>query len=239
MSSQTFSSLGSVSTEEEEEAVEEGEEAEEGDSMVAKALPRFRKGQELPAKVVLTGFSEEALNDSAEKMSRLADVEISIAVSDPSLDDNPLIAISRGFTTLTGYPAEEIIGRNCRFLVEPVQTHRQCQSEERQKAREFSQACEIAALSNSSEPGPEDCCCVQLNCAKDGTLFWSMFLMHFVRIKGKAYVVALQHKLSEYRGTATSTDDQAFLQESIHLKASLEMALERLSIDHIDDDQVR
>ncbi len=43
----------------------------------------------------------------------------SIAISDPSLDDNPLVYINDAFEKLTGYSRGAIIGRNCRFLQGP------------------------------------------------------------------------------------------------------------------------
>jgi PAS domain S-box-containing protein len=39
-----------------------------------------------------------------------------ITVADPSLPDCPLVFINPAFTHLTGYPPEEVLGRNCRFL---------------------------------------------------------------------------------------------------------------------------
>lgn len=39
--------------------------------------------------------------------------------TDPRQPDNPVIAVNAGFSALTGYPAEEILGRNCRFLAGP------------------------------------------------------------------------------------------------------------------------
>lgn len=41
---------------------------------------------------------------------------VSFCVTDPSLPDNPLIFVSRGFCELTGYDYNEVVGRNCRFL---------------------------------------------------------------------------------------------------------------------------
>ena len=41
---------------------------------------------------------------------------VGISISDPSRDDNPLIYVNEHFEWLTGYDAEEVIGRNCRFL---------------------------------------------------------------------------------------------------------------------------
>ncbi|NBC38168.1 PAS domain-containing protein [Novosphingobium sp. FSY-8] len=41
---------------------------------------------------------------------------IAAVVSDPRLPDNPIVACNEAFERLTGYRADEIIGRNCRFL---------------------------------------------------------------------------------------------------------------------------
>ncbi|MDB2284477.1 PAS domain-containing protein [Halorubrum ezzemoulense] len=41
---------------------------------------------------------------------------IGITISDPSQPDNPLIYVNDGFCELTGYPRDEILGQNCRFL---------------------------------------------------------------------------------------------------------------------------
>jgi len=50
----------------------------------------------------------------------LADeVEMSVVISNPMLPDNPMIYVSDEFERQTGYPAEEAIGRNCRFLQGP------------------------------------------------------------------------------------------------------------------------
>ena len=42
-----------------------------------------------------------------------------IVLSDPRQPDNPLIFANQAFLAMTGYAAEEIIGRNCRFLQGP------------------------------------------------------------------------------------------------------------------------
>jgi PAS domain S-box-containing protein len=44
---------------------------------------------------------------------------IGISIADPSQDDRPLVYVNDGFVDLTGYPREEILGRNCRFLQGP------------------------------------------------------------------------------------------------------------------------
>ena len=40
----------------------------------------------------------------------------SFIITDPSLQDNPIVFASDDFLNLTGYSREEVLGRNCRFL---------------------------------------------------------------------------------------------------------------------------
>lgn len=41
---------------------------------------------------------------------------IATVVTNPRIQDNPVIAANATFSARTGYPSEEIVGRNCRFL---------------------------------------------------------------------------------------------------------------------------
>ena len=45
---------------------------------------------------------------------------IASVVSNPRLQDNPIVACNQAFIDLTGYGADEILGRNCRFLAGPA-----------------------------------------------------------------------------------------------------------------------
>jgi len=40
----------------------------------------------------------------------------SFIITDPSLEDNPIVFASDDFLKLTGYQREQVLGRNCRFL---------------------------------------------------------------------------------------------------------------------------
>lgn len=57
----------------------------------------------------------------ATKAALLADDERekSVVISDPSRPDTPIIFVSDEFEEQTGYPPEEVLGRNCRFLQGP------------------------------------------------------------------------------------------------------------------------
>lgn len=50
----------------------------------------------------------------------VTDSPIPSVISDPRLPDNPIVACNAAFCELTGYPVEEVVGRNCRFLSGPA-----------------------------------------------------------------------------------------------------------------------
>lgn len=41
---------------------------------------------------------------------------IATVISDPNLRNNPIVAVNDPFCELTQYPADEVLGRNCKFL---------------------------------------------------------------------------------------------------------------------------
>jgi PAS domain S-box-containing protein len=72
----------------------------------------------------LTGDDPAAASNRAEVLAdrrELALVAVErtrmpMVVSDPRLPDNPIVLANQAFLDLTGYSANEVIGRNCRFL---------------------------------------------------------------------------------------------------------------------------
>ena len=93
----------------------------------------------------------------------LASTAEGITISDPSLEDNPLIYANEGFERLTGYSVEEVIGRNCRFLQGPDTDPETAQ-----------------VIRNALQEGTT--CTVQiLNYRKDGTPFWNRLTITPVR----------------------------------------------------------
>ncbi len=59
--------------------------------------------------------------ETTELLERLQGDELgmSVVISNPHLPDNPLIYVSDEFEQQTGYTADEVIGRNCRFMQGP------------------------------------------------------------------------------------------------------------------------
>jgi len=79
----------------------------------------------------------------------------SIVISDPNQPDYPLVYVNPAFERTTGYAAEEVLGRNCRFL----------QDEDRDQPA-------LGELRTAVREG-RHCTVVLRNYRKDGTLFWN------------------------------------------------------------------
>ena len=49
-------------------------------------------------------------------IAALSKVPLALVLTNPHLDDNPIVYANRAFEKITGYSADAVIGRNCRFL---------------------------------------------------------------------------------------------------------------------------
>ena len=97
---------------------------------------------------------------SSEELRRLLDRAVAassngIVITDPNLPDDPIVYVNPSFEDVTGYAAEDVLGRNCRFL----------QGEDREQAQ-------LEQLRAALAEG-EGCRVVLRNYKKDGTLFWN------------------------------------------------------------------
>jgi PAS domain S-box-containing protein len=62
----------------------------------------------------------QAIHLDGRLAALIADSPIASVISNPRIADNPIIACNKTFIELTGYPEDEIVGRNCRFLAGPA-----------------------------------------------------------------------------------------------------------------------
>ena len=104
----------------------------------------------------------------SEEVLRLRDRAIAassngLVISDPNLPDNPLIYVNPAFEEMTGYTADEALGRNCRFL-----------------QGEDSDGEAISGLRDAIREG-RDHTVVLHNYKKDGALFWNELSVSPVR----------------------------------------------------------
>jgi PAS domain S-box-containing protein len=58
--------------------------------------------------------------DGDNLLTSIRNSPIASVISDPRLPHNPIVAVNDAFVALTGYPVEEIVGRNCKFLAGPA-----------------------------------------------------------------------------------------------------------------------
>lgn len=56
------------------------------------------------------------LNNTNVIIEALNYTRAGVLITDPSLEDNPIVYANQGFVDMTGYTKEDIIGKNCRFL---------------------------------------------------------------------------------------------------------------------------
>ena len=84
---------------------------------------------------------------------------MAMIITDPRLDDNPIVFVNDAFLALSGYGREEIMGRNCRFLQGPDTSRTDVL-----RIREAIEARHDIALD-------------LLNYRKDGTPFWNALYM--------------------------------------------------------------
>lgn len=94
--------------------------------------------------------------EASELLSNAMDTSpVGISIADADRDDVPLIYVNDEFLELTGYPREEVLGRNCRFL-------------QGERTNEESVARVRRAVKN------EEPVTVELrNYRKDGSMFWN------------------------------------------------------------------
>ncbi|QKS70149.1 PAS domain-containing protein [Paenalkalicoccus suaedae] len=116
--------------------------------------------------------------------------ELVFVISDPNQEDNPIIYVNKGFTQLTGYEYDEVVGRNCRFLQGP-DTDKQAVETVREAIRK-----------------KEEVSVQILNYKKDGSTFWNLLHIDptYVESEGQYYFVGIQKDVTEYRAQQEKLD---------------------------------
>jgi PAS domain S-box-containing protein len=153
-----------------------------GSSWSGEFIVRRRDGTLFPAIIIDTPVHDEQgslvgvigvsidITDRkrAEEALRLRDRAIAassngIVITDPNQPDNPIIYVNPAFERMTGYAAQEALGRNCRFL--QGTDREQPALEELRAALREDRECQVALR----------------NYKKDGTLFWNQLSISPVR----------------------------------------------------------
>lgn len=106
-----------------------------------------------------------------------------VLITDATQPHMPIIYANRAFETITGYSAEEVIGRNCRFL--------QGQERDQPGRRELSRAIEQR----------KEARVVMHNYRKDGSLFWNeLYIAPVPNDKGEiTHFIGIQSDITEQK----------------------------------------
>jgi PAS domain S-box-containing protein len=127
------------------------------------ALPDLPEPAELTDTGVVAFFDVTGLGANLDAGEPLRDLrerailatERSFSISDPHQPDNPLVYVNPAFERMTGYAADDAVGRNCRFL----------QGEDTDQAA-------VAEL-RAALAGERQATVTLRNYRKDGTAFWN------------------------------------------------------------------
>ncbi len=132
---------------------------------------------EAVANVLASAIERHQSEEWMQVMKRAIDSSNNgIVITDPTQPDNPIIFANSGFEKITGYPREEVLGKNCRFL------------QDQDKDHENFEHIRKAILEGNS------CHVILQNYRKDRTLFWNElsispvynnqgYLTHFIGIQ--------------------------------------------------------
>jgi len=141
--------------------------------------------QAIIQKSAATGVALEQFNQMISE--DIFGLPFSVSIAIPTVEDTPLVAISDGFIHLTGYSREEIVGRNCRFLLEGVPKD-EVQDQTRVEARRYCRAAYLKGLTRLSHTF-----LIQRNARKNGECFWNLFMLSMVPGPGtQTFIVGLQ-----------------------------------------------
>lgn len=129
-----------------------------------------------------------------------------ILISDARMPDMPIIYCNEAFTTITGYPREEILGRNCRFL----------QGTDRDQKG-------IAVIRKALKKGKSSNVVIR-NYRKDGSLFWNELTITpiFNGSGSPTHFIGVQNDISELIFEAKQKDHIRKILEAINQDLALE-----------------
>jgi len=138
--------------------------------------------------------------------------DVGVTIADARLDDMPLIFVNKAFEEMTGYPASEVIGSNCRFL----------QGDSRQE--------EKRKLMRESIEERRNCKVLLRNYRKNGE--------PFVNELHLSPILDDNGQLSHYVGVQHDVSEREELQEKLEIRKSL-LASVNKKLKRLSDDKSR
>mmetsp|Transcript_14870 Transcript_14870/g.27893 ORF Transcript_14870/g.27893 Transcript_14870/m.27893 type:complete len:735 (+) Transcript_14870:55-2259(+) len=134
-----------------------------------------------------------------------------VVLADALVPDCPIVGASDSFAKLSGYPRNDILGKNCRFLLKDVPGC--CISRSgRKNLRSMIRMCRLIGLSTM---GSTSCC--QTNRKRDGETFLNMFAVGLVLLNEHPFLVGVQSEMGTENSAAQMKQDQHALIEQIRV----------------------
>mmetsp|Transcript_6359 Transcript_6359/g.15436 ORF Transcript_6359/g.15436 Transcript_6359/m.15436 type:complete len:484 (+) Transcript_6359:316-1767(+) len=127
-------------------------------------LEQCNAARKLPREVLeACGENPDLDQEDFNLVTSIQQSQHSFVITDPSLQDNPIVFASDDFLALTGYSREDVLGRNCRFL--------QGQNTSKQK---------LDMIRKGLVTG-DDISVTLVNYTADGTPFWNKLFIAALR----------------------------------------------------------
>lgn len=160
------------------------------------AVPFFDNNEVIQGAIVVFQDITEQRRRDLEMRTRTRAVEASVnavVITDNEQPDQPIVYVNPAFERITGYSAEEVLGRNCRFL----------QGEERDQPNLGN----IRRLLTAQEEGGA----LLRNFRKDGSEFWNdLKVSPVVNDRGKvSHFVGILHDITEAKRYQEELEHQA------------------------------
>jgi PAS domain S-box-containing protein len=187
-------------------------------------LSQHSSEQQLSLVVFLQLEAGDALGDPEAQLQALREravvaTDIAFTITDPRQPDDPLVWVNPSFTRITGYPIEEIVGLNCRFLQGP--------------ATDPATVDEIRKALEEQQPVTT----TLLNYRRDGTAFWNQLSItpvfdgegELVSFVGVQTDVTERVRVEDERAAAFAAERSA-RREAEQSRAEAEQAQSRLAL---------
>jgi PAS domain S-box-containing protein len=137
--------------------------------------------------------------DDRVKHRALAAAPLGVVVTDPTVEDNPIVYANDAFYRLTGYGPDAVLGRNCRFLQGPD--------------TDPDRVAELRAAVDAGEPIST----VLRNYRSDGTAFWNHVEITPLTDDGDVtHFVGFQHDVSELKERERALSERQRRFETLH-----------------------
>ena len=156
---------------------------------------------------------------SKDLTNALASLRHTFTVCDPTLPDCPIVYASDGFLKMTGYPAEEVLNRNCRFL----------QGEETNMD-------DVRKISEAVKKG-ERVTVRLLNYRKDGQKFWNLLTVAPVKLPDGTVAKFIGVQVDVSDRTEGNADNSAALKDTkgLPLLVKYDQRLKDQNFNRVDD----